>query len=83
MNYTIATLMECNMGEGHLHLNIDKSGNEYLVGLYNDETREYTHRTFNSIDEAMGIFQTLSEWIIKSYYTEQQKRNYLVSDKVD
>ena len=77
MNYTIATLKEHNMGNGNLELTIDKSGNSYLVGLYNTETKLYTYNTYNSIDDAFKMFSQLSEWIVKSYYTEEYKREYL------
>ena len=77
MNYTIAVLEECNMGEGKLRLNIDRSGNQYLVGLLNTDTHEYSYRVFDTIDTAYIVFSTLSEWIIKSLYSEDKKREYL------
>ena len=80
MNYTIAVLEECNMGEGNLKLNIDRSGNKYLVGLYNIVTKVYTHRMFDTIDDAFKIFNKLSEWIVKSYYDEEYKRDYLLNN---
>ena len=82
MNYTIAVLEECNMGEGKLRLNIDHSGNQYLVGLYNDTTKEYTHRVFRTIDQAYTFFSKLSEWIVKGLYTEAEKRKYLAEAEV-
>ena len=82
MNYTIAVLEECNFGEGKLNLTIDRSGNKYLVGLYNTDTKEYTYNTFDSIDDAFKVFSQLSEWIIKSYYTEECKRHYLLNGTI-
>ncbi len=51
MNYTIATTEEVH---GNLCLNIDKNGNEYTVGLFNEATKEYTHRSFKTIDDAFN-----------------------------
>lgn len=74
MNYTIATTKEVH---GNLCLNIDKNGNEYTVGLFNDVTKEYTHRSFKTIDEALTVYNTLVELIVKGYGTEEYKRNVL------
>ena len=82
MNYTIAELEECNMGYGHLKHNIDVSGDKYLVGLYNDETKQFTHRVFRTIDQAYTFFGKLSEWIVKGLYTEDEKRKYLAEAEV-
>lgn len=74
MNYTIATTKEVF---GNLCLNIDKNGNEYTVGLFNEETKEYTHRSFKTIDDALTVYKTLVELIVKGYGTEEYKRNVL------
>lgn len=74
MNYTIATTKEVH---GNLCLNIDQNGNEYTVGLFNEETKEYTHRSFKTIDEALTVYKTLVELIIRRYGTEEYKRNVL------
>ena len=77
MNYTIVTLNETH---GNLKLNFDKSGNQYLVGIYNTETKEYTHRTFDDIEQALYKFNELSAMIIKGLYSEQHKREFLLKD---
>lgn len=74
MNYTIATTEEVH---GDLSLKIDKNVNEYTVGLFNDVTKEYTHRSFKTIDDALTVYKTLVELIVKSYGTEEYKRNVL------
>lgn len=74
MNYTIAVTEEVH---GKLRLNIDKNSNEYTVGLFNEETKEYTHRSFKTIDEALTVYKTLVELIIRRYGTEEYKRNVL------
>lgn len=74
MNYTIAETKEVH---GNLCLNIDQNGNEYTVGLFNEETKEYTHRSFKTIDDALTVYKTLVELIVKGYGTEEYKRNVL------
>lgn len=74
MNYTIATTKEVH---GNLCLNIDKNGNEYIVGLFNDVTKKYTHRSFKTIDDALTVYKMLVELIVKGYGTEEYKRNVL------
>lgn len=80
MNYTIATLEEAH---GPLSLNIDHDGDRYTVGLYNRDTKEYTHKTFDSIQEAYKVFEKLSSWIVFSYYKETEKRKYLETGTMD
>ena len=77
MNYTIATLNET---QGNLKLNFDKLGNQYLIGIYNTETKEYTHRTFDDIEQSLYKFNELSAMIIKGLYSEQHKREFLLKD---
>lgn len=74
MNYTIATTEEAH---GNLSLNIDKDGNEYTVGLFNEETKEYTHRSFKTTDGALTVYKTLVELIVNGYGTEEYKRKVL------
>lgn len=74
MNYTIATTKEVH---GNLCLNIDKNCNAYTVGLFNEETKVYNHRDFKTIDEALTVYKTLVELIIRRYGTEEYKRNVL------
>lgn len=75
MSYTLAELKEVF---GSVKVNIDKSGNQYLVGLCDCETQEYKHKTFNSLEEALKIFQKLSEAIIKGIGSYEYKCNLLL-----
>ena len=77
MNYTIATLDEVH---GNLKLNFDCAGNKYLVGIYNAETKEYTHRTFDNIEVAIKKFSDLSAMILKGLYPEEEKREFLLQN---
>ena len=80
MIYTIAILDDV---QGNLKLIIDKSGNKYTVALYNKETSEQTAQTFDSILEAYKVFEKLSSWIVFSYYTEKEKRQFLTTGTMD
>lgn len=74
MNYTIAIMEDV---QGVIRINLDKPGNEYLVGLYNKETKEYSHNTFSNINEANDIFQKLSSAIITGAYSYEQRKQML------
>lgn len=77
MHYNIATLEQAH---GVLSVNFDKCGNQYLVGIRNAETREYTHRTFDDIEQAARKFIELTEAILKGLGSEQWKRQLLLTD---
>jgi len=74
MNYTIAIIEDV---QGVIRVNLDKSGNKYLVGVYNTETKEYLHNTFSNINEANDIFQKLSLAIITGAYSYEQRKQIL------
>lgn len=74
MNYTIAMLESLN----GLKLNVDKNGNQYTVGLFDSETKNYTHKSFVSLDEAFKVFQKVSEYIIKGLGSYNDKCNLLL-----
>ena len=71
MNYTIASLNDVNFGQV---LTLDKNGNKYVVGLYNEETKEYTHKSFDSIGEAYTIFEKLSRCICFGEYSYSDRK---------
>jgi len=75
MNYEIARMAET---QGKLILSLCKSGNKYNVQLYNDETKEFTSKLFNSIDDAFIKFTQIAELIIKGMFSEADKRKMLV-----
>lgn len=79
MHYTIGDFKET---QGNLNVNFDKTGNQYLVGLYNKETKEYTHNTFNTMEEALERFINLTKFILQGYYNEKQKREYLLKGEI-
>jgi hypothetical protein len=75
MNYTIAMLDEVH---GECSLNLDSHGNKYLVGLYNKTTKDYAHRTLDSIDGAYDVFETLSKAICLGLYSFADKKKLLM-----
>ena len=80
MIYTIAILEDV---QGTLKLILDKAGNKYTITLYNKETKDSTHNTFDTLPDAYKVFEKLSSWIIFSYYSEAAKRQYLSTGTMD
>lgn len=77
MNYTIG---EFNEVHGNLTITFDKSGNGYTVGIYNRESKEYTHRTWvNERESAHNVYLTLVKWCLTSWGSEAYRRNYLMT----
>lgn len=74
MNYTIASMNDVNFSQV---LSLGKNGNKYVVGLYNEETKEYTHKSFDSIDEAYTIFEKLSRCICFGDYSYKDRKAML------
>jgi hypothetical protein len=79
MHYTIASLEEVH---GNLTLNLDSSGNKYVVGLYNKDTKEYTHTEFETIGNAYAVFETLARCICMSLYSYEEKKEMLIAQKL-
>lgn len=74
MNYSIASLLEC---QGNLILDLSKDGNKYHVSLYNKETKQNTFKKFDCIENAYDTFETLSKYICLGLYNENDKRKVL------
>jgi hypothetical protein len=66
MNRTIASLTDVNSGQV---LDLNQNGNKYDVVLYNEETRECTRKSFDSICEAYTLFEKLSRCICFGEYS--------------
>lgn len=74
MSYTIAMVEDV---QGEIKVNLDSTGNKYTVGIYNNETKEYTHKEFNSMDEAYATFEKLSKWICMGMYSYSDRKAVL------
>lgn len=71
MNRTIASLTDVNSGQV---LDLNQNGNKYDVVLYNEETRECTRKSFDSICEAYTIFEKLSRCICFGEYSYSDRK---------
>lgn len=76
MSYTISIIEDLH---NNIKVNFDIEGNRYLVGIYNTETKIYTHKDFDDIQEAYNIFETLSNYIIFGLCSEEQRRHFLLN----
>lgn len=74
MNYTKASLEDV---QGNIEVNLDKDGNQYLVGIRHAETKEYTHKTFDTLESAYKVFEKLSKAIIMGDYSYEQRKSFL------
>ena len=75
MNYTIAILQDVH---NDVKINIDKNGNKYTVGIYNEITKEYTHKSFNEMQEAYKVFENLSKSVVSGCYSYEQRKAFLI-----
>lgn len=74
MHYTVAVIEDVQCGQ---RVNFDHVGNKYLVGLYEEETKTYVHKTYASMEEAYSVFEKLSKAIITSCYSFEQRKQFL------
>jgi hypothetical protein len=76
MNYVIVTLHKDN-----IILSIDKAGDKYVVGYYNQSTHKYNLAKLGSLREAYMRFNPIARALIYSKYTEVQHRIYLIKGR--
>ena len=74
MHYTVAIIEDV---QGDVKVNFDITGNKFLVGLYNKKTKQYTHKTFDEMEEGYLIFEKLSKAIIEGCYTYEDRKGML------
>lgn len=77
MIYTIATLRSM---DGKLEVTINKDGNYYYVGLRNSDLDEFTYKNFIKKEDAKKAFYKISDMIIDSLYSYDQKKQVLLDD---
>lgn len=70
MSYTITNMESF---DGMQILNLDKIGNQYMVGFYNKGKSEYTHKTFATIDEAETAFLKIAKCFIRGEYSAEDR----------
>lgn len=56
MHYTLLMTEEV---QGNQTLQLDKNGNQYTVGIYNKDTKEYKHITYDTISEARDKYMEM------------------------
>lgn len=74
MNYTITTMESADKMQ---RITLDRHGNKYLVGFYDKGTCEYTHKIFNTLDEAEQAFLKLASCFIRSTYSSKDRAEML------
>lgn len=58
-------------------ITLDKSGNQYTVGLKNYENGEYTHKTYSEMDEALAVVQKFTAAFAKGDYSYETRKSWL------
>lgn len=74
MNYTIAKTRDYN---GMQYVNFDKLGNKYLVGFTGKAKSEYTHKTFDTLGEALTVYQQFVRAFITGDYSYEDRKSWL------
>jgi len=74
MNFTIAEMVDI---QGDIKVKYGKDGNKYTVGIRNEETKEYTHNTYASKEDAYKVFSKLTKAIIDGCYSYEQRKSFL------
>jgi len=74
MHYTVAIIEDI---QGNVKVNFDKTGNKFVVGLYNKKTKEYTAKIFNDTESGYLIFEKLSRAIIDGCYNYEDRKEML------
>lgn len=77
MNYTLLMTEEIH---GDQVLQLDKSGNEYVVGLYNKANKEYKCRHFKRIEDAREKYLELCAYMIHGYYSYSDRVEKLLTE---
>lgn len=62
-------------------LELIKSGNKYLITLYDIDTNRSGHILLDSIDQAMIIYKKFIDFIIRGYFSFEQRKNILESEE--
>lgn len=70
MHYTVSILSD---PIGSQSLNLDKVGNEYLVGIRNEDNTVYKHKRFATIEAAEAKFLYLARCIVRGNYSFEDR----------
>jgi len=75
MNYTIATTEDV---QGEIQVEYVKDGNEYLVGIYHKELKEYTSKRFTRKEDAQARYLKLVSCILDGTYDYKWRKRLLL-----
>lgn len=67
---------------GNQELELIKSGNKYLITLYDIDTNRSGRILLKSIDQAMIIYKKFVDFIIRGYFSFEQRKKLLEESKV-
>lgn len=74
MYYTIASTEDLN---NKVTVDFSQRGNKYSVELYNRETKDFTHKEFAKIEDALNLYQRLVEAIVTGCYSYEDRKSWL------
>ena len=78
MHYTIARTYD---HDGMLQLNFNKLGNKYVVELTNKGKNETTRKRFNSIYEALDVYEKFVDYFKLGLYSYEDRKSWLEGDE--
>lgn len=76
MYYTVASTRDFN---GMMEVDFDKKGNKYVVSLRNKGRNEFTAKTFDTLAEALEVYQWFVEAFITGCYSYEDRKSWLES----
>lgn len=78
MHYSIARTRD---HDGMLQLDFIKLGNKYVVEFTNKGKNETTRKRFNSIYEALDVYEKFVEAFILGLYSYEDRKSWLEGDE--
>lgn len=78
MYYAVASTRDFN---GMMQVDFDKKGNKYVVSLRNKGRGEYTFRTFDTLMEALAVYQRFVEAFITGCYSYEDRKSWLKNEE--
>lgn len=78
MHYNIARTRD---HDGMLQLDFIKLGNKYVIEFTNKDKNETTRKRFNSIYEALDVYEKFVEAFILGMYSYEDRKSWLEGDE--
>ena len=76
MTYTIG---EFDHVHGGIKIDINKSGNNYYVGIWDKEMHSSVTKTFGNLLDAYRVYEKLVSWCVFSCYSTDDKKYFLIN----